>query len=821
MPSPSPSNTLHASIPTSPSSNTNLIPPSKCIHLSTPVPSSALSKELGKYIQRDIKLIQQLGWMSFVQQRRQRRDLSTLHFQHKALPLLQHIKKKGMPVILSSPPWSNKKLFQSITRGPHRSCHNHIEFLESEFIDMIQKNQWVILPYSIAKQFPNLRISPGVVPQRNRRPRWIGDYTWSNINNETQPLSPNNAMQFGHALDRYLREILLADPSNGPIYMSKLDIADGFYRLDVAPYDIPKLALAFPTRPTQEPLVALPLVLPMGWKNSPPYFCAATETAADLANKAIQSRSLPAPHPLESHAAALDSTGPIPASTEPSVLPVALTLENPSPASTPVSPTPCSKSVTTPIARDPCLPSHSSPVAYVDVFVDDFIALCQGSNNEKSRVRQHLLHSVDRIFRPNDAMDNEYRREPVSIKKLNQGDLSWSTEKKILGWVIDTGSMTINLPPHRAERLHDILHSIPPQQKRISIKKWHKILGELRSMSLAIPGARNLFSTMQHALLLKSKSRIALRKDVHASLSDFKWMHKDLANRPTRIAEVIPLNPCAIGFHDASSFGAGGVWFANPELQPRAGTAPSQPLLWRIAWPSDITNSIVSSSNPHGSITNSDLELAGGLLHLDIIANNYDTRERTILSKTDNLATLFWQRKGSTTTTKAPAHLLRLFGLHQRVHRYVPRHDYIPGASNPMADDASRLLTSSNQSFLSHFNSHYPQKLSYKLVTPSSQLLSYVISILRKTTSSTEFQLEEPPPPTPTGQNGLSTPLLWASTPFSTPSTTKFQLSKSSSAEFARDNLLPYNVQSSLAQLKTTYGQLPRRTSQWEPQILG
>ena len=52
--------------------------------------------------------------------------------------------------------------------------------------------------------------------------------------------------------------------------------------------DIPKLGVVFPTAPGQEPLVALPLVLPMGWKNSPPIFSTVTETIADMANQRIQ-----------------------------------------------------------------------------------------------------------------------------------------------------------------------------------------------------------------------------------------------------------------------------------------------------------------------------------------------------------------------------------------------------------------------------------------------------------------------------------------------------------------------------------------------------
>ena len=160
-------------------------------------------------------------------------------------------------------------------------------------------------------------------------------------------------------------------------------------------------------------------------------------------------------------------------------------------------------------------------------------------------------------------------------------------------------------------------------------------------MSLALPGSRNLFSAMQLALSLKSKSRINLRKSVHSALQDFRWMHHNIITRPTHIAELIPLNPCTLGYHDALGLGAGGVWFPTLDLIPRSHTEHSVPLLWRHSWPPEITSKLITPKNSNGTISNSDLELAGGLLHLDILAQSYDTHERFILSKTDNLATLF------------------------------------------------------------------------------------------------------------------------------------------------------------------------------------
>jgi hypothetical protein len=44
----------------------------------------------------------------------------------------------------------------------------------------------------------------------------------------------------------------------------------------------------------------------MGWKNSPPIFSAATETAADLANHALQHQPSQPPHPLDVQAETMD-----------------------------------------------------------------------------------------------------------------------------------------------------------------------------------------------------------------------------------------------------------------------------------------------------------------------------------------------------------------------------------------------------------------------------------------------------------------------------------------------------------------------------------
>jgi hypothetical protein len=68
--------------------------------------------------------------------------------------------------------------------------------------------------------------------------------------------------------------------------------------------------------------------------------------------------------------------------------------------------------------------------------------------------------------------------------------------------------MTLELPPHRIECLFDLLDSVLPRKKRVSITKWQKLLGELRSMVLDIPGDRGCFIILQEVPVHRCDSDI-------------------------------------------------------------------------------------------------------------------------------------------------------------------------------------------------------------------------------------------------------------------------------------------------------------------------
>ena len=117
------------------------------------------------------------------------------------------------------------------------------------------------------------------------------------------------------------------------------------------------------------------------------------------------------------------------------------------------------------------------PVQYWDIYVDDFLSLVQGNKWHRRAVKRILLQSLDRVFRPLDDNDVPDRQEPASLKKLRKGDGAWTTQKTMPGWQIDTADRTITLPPHRIDRLRDILAHIRPGQKYVPTKQRHKLLG--------------------------------------------------------------------------------------------------------------------------------------------------------------------------------------------------------------------------------------------------------------------------------------------------------------------------------------------------------
>ena len=105
-----------------------------------------------------------------------------------------------------------------------------------------------MLLYSLAKEIPGLRLIPlGVKEGRYWRLRWLRDYSFSNLNSKTLPIAAMSTIQYGRELERLIREVVIDDPSLGPVHLLKVDVSDGFYRIGLRPTEAPKLEIIFPS----------------------------------------------------------------------------------------------------------------------------------------------------------------------------------------------------------------------------------------------------------------------------------------------------------------------------------------------------------------------------------------------------------------------------------------------------------------------------------------------------------------------------------------------------------------------------------------------
>jgi hypothetical protein len=236
-----------------------------------------------------------------------------------------------------------------------------------------------------------------------------------------------------------------------------------------------------------------------------------------------------------------------------------------------------------------------------------------------------------------DLKDNKHRQEPGSVKKMSKGDATWTTINTILGWILDTVRLAIELPVHRVARLFELLDSFPTDQLRVSTKKWQQLVGELRFMVLAFPGGRGLFSVLQQVLKVRTENgtRLCLYIVVHTILKDFRLMATDLKDRTTRIVELLPSSfPETIGAQDAAGPGMGGVHFTP---MPDGSILP---MLWRSPFTPEVQRRPVSYANLTGTIINSALELAASVVQHDVLVTNMDAREATFHNFSDNTPTV-------------------------------------------------------------------------------------------------------------------------------------------------------------------------------------
>ena len=399
----------------------------------------------------------------------------------------------------------------------------------------------------------------------------------------------------------------------------------------------------------------------MGWCESPPFFCASTETAQDIITLLLEEPHLPA-HPMET-----------------------IMLQK--------------------CCEHECFPAPERQVQLIKVYVDDFI----GATNDLSfhnlqHMSRAMLHGIHSIFPP-PKVTGHCGEDPVSESKLAKGEGTWEYRKEILGWIFDGEAYTIQLPPEKCATICSQLRQLR-KSNRASLNRFQRVAGRLQHAAMGMPGGKALFTPIDMAMK-GDPEYITLTPVLRQCLEDWQYFINHMKRNPTSVLQLVCHSPHYINYTDSCGLGTGGIC--------SAGDAPLTPFLWQLEWPAPIQQALVTDTNRHGTITINDLELAGAVLGFLVLEwIHTPLRHRHVATFCDNTSAVSWAYKLRNSTSLIAGRLLRLLGI--RIHAseassIVPHH--ICGVNNIMADVVSRAFKNgkffeASHNLVAYFNKHFP-----------------------------------------------------------------------------------------------------------------
>jgi hypothetical protein len=217
---------------------------------------------------------------------------------HPAGAVLTEWAHMGCPTKTGNP-WTKAEMWEAVERGPHQSSLSPkaiAHFAEESAEKVRAGHQAKLTLWDDIKDNPppQLKVSPiAAIPHKSKAFRSILDLSFrlrlrsggilASVNDSTVKLAPQGALdQLGHALSRIIHAFAEAEEDD-KIFMAKWDIKDGFWRMDCEEGEEYNFAYVLPQEDGKLVTLVMPTSLQMGWVESPPYFCAATETVRDIA----------------------------------------------------------------------------------------------------------------------------------------------------------------------------------------------------------------------------------------------------------------------------------------------------------------------------------------------------------------------------------------------------------------------------------------------------------------------------------------------------------------------------------------------------------
>ena len=676
--------------------------------------------------------------------------------------------KTGCPAECG-PEWKEHVIKAAMAAGPHVSAMTDDNVLLI-WEDVTYQSDAGFVRIVTASDLFGDNIPPGlkfsrvaVVPQANRRGRIILNLsaevdlgyerltgrrrkrklTHPSVNETTEPAEDQKGVKELGTAVRSLLLFMFETDCEWEIDWQKIDLSDGFWRMIVEAGKEYNFVYQLPRRPgdTEDHFV-VPSSLQMGWKNSPAYFCTATEAGRILLKRILAltvDTGIDQPHRHEAFcrpAKIARIEGPTPQEApKPWRAPVDLVLLN-------------------------------------RVYIDDYMNGLAGPRGRKRKreeqewVARGTLHSIHGIFPTPEVLQHEGGRDSVSERKLEKGDARFKPDEVMLGFLLDGRfgrRRLVALPRDKKDRYRSkVQDALSKPRNYISFNEFQKIHGKLEHAAVAMPCMRG-FMTPLNRVLGSGVPTVGLGKAsvLREVFERFDTLLELAHTKPSHITEIVPPDlPHYYGTVDACAVGIGGVWLPC--------TRWLQPVVWRMAFPADVERAV-----REGTLTMADCESIGyfvGECFLDHLVEG-DTAGVSSHLESDNKVTCGRVGKQSSQAeSRLTERMLRLLAMRQRWTRRGPQDiNYWMGDENKMADIPSRSFeegfpAGKDDAFLAMFANKFPlppQLGSWRIVRPPTGIVCAAISLLRNH-NDTEIH-----PATATGELGVGLPVELANTLFS------------------------------------------------------
>jgi hypothetical protein len=361
----------------------------------------------------------------------------------------------------------------------------------------------------------------------------------------------------------------------------------------------------------------------------------------------------------------------------------------------------------------------------IDIYIDDSIGVAPDIDDAPIRVIRAIPLAIRSVSRPNSDLDVVPRKDIISLKKpCAEGQLC--EVKKVLGWVINTRSLTIALPEHKVvDWIRDIDSILLARQANYNLLET--IMGRLNHVACIYIPMRHFMGRLYRALY-RAKARMGWTTLSANELLDLA-LHSEFlqyAKRGVSLNNISFRKPTHIFRSDASEFGMGGY----SVLSGRA---------WRWEIPLDLR--LRTSINS--------LEFISCVITIWIEIINKDILpEDCLWSQTDSSSAAGWLRKSNfaddrdeeiqLTTARRLASLL----IDEQCCIYS---QWFLGDLNNISDSLSRDFHISDSNLVSLLTTAFPDQVPFGLsIHPiPTEISSWVTSLLLSHPQTTPWSKEQ------------------------------------------------------------------------------